>query len=44
MILKFIDGAKPPQSLLCSSLKLYYSIFSCDVGLGEAVDTEPPSV
>ena len=26
------------------SLAFLFSIFSCDVGLGEAVDTEPPSV
>lgn len=31
-------------TLYIFSLAFLFSIFSCDVGLGEAVDTEPPSV
>lgn len=32
------------MTLYIFSLAFLFSIFSCDVGLGEAVDTEPPSV
>lgn len=29
---------------ICSLLVLVFSFFSCEVGLGESVDTEPPKI